>query len=232
MPLYDDPRFRSDPIGMPAEHAECFKRVAGTLRCVIVSRATGPTCKQLLEQGYDTKGFRIHGKSCDWGPMAGLVLRDPRLNKYGNDKAAYNRHEHAEALTDAASGAGWTAATTPVKIYESRRAWLARNNLLGTVQQVSVDHYRCHVSHPTGITLPYDLVRDPADATLWGVWVDTYRQGMDFRQERGASVVQYRPGYGQRFESLLAMTNPREHRSWPDGDFRNAVTGDYDLFAV
>ena len=93
----NDPVFRANLIGMPDSHAAMFKQIAMMKSCVIMSRATGPTCKQLLEQGYDTKGFRIHGKSCDWGPMAGFVLRDPRLNKSGAAKADYNRKEHKTA---------------------------------------------------------------------------------------------------------------------------------------
>ncbi|MSO24253.1 MAG: hypothetical protein EXQ58_13645 [Acidobacteria bacterium] len=75
-----------NPIGMPNLHAAAFRDVAMLEKCVIIVRATGPTCPGLLEEGYDTKGYRIHGKSCDWGPMAGIVLRDPRLNKAGLGK--------------------------------------------------------------------------------------------------------------------------------------------------
>lgn len=230
--LYDNAAFRRERIGMPSEHARCFKEVAATQKCVILSRAVGPTCKQLLEQGYDTKGFRIHGKSCDWGPMAGLVLRDPRLNKYGMEKAVYNRGEHQEALTDARSGAGWTASTTPVKIYESRRVWLQRGGYLGTIVQRNANLYAGEYTHATGIRIAYALIRDPGNPRLWGVWLDNTRNHPRFVQEKGTSVAYYHPQFGNRYETLLAMTNPSEHRSWPAGDFRNAVTGDYDLFAI
>lgn len=70
-------------------------------------RATGPTCLGLLEEGYDTKGYRIHGKSCNWGPMAGFVLRDPRLNKSGTVKEGFNRRKHNEALNLDDENQGW-----------------------------------------------------------------------------------------------------------------------------
>ena len=233
MPLvFNSPRFRREEIGMPDAHAACFRQVAEMQKCVILVRATGPTCKQLLEQGYDTKGFRIHGKSCNWGPMAGFVLRDPRLNKYGMGKAAYNREEHHEALTDTKAGAGWTASTVPLKIFESRRLWLAREGLLGTVKAVNPNRYDCEVAHDTGVRFAYSLLRDPNDANVWGVWLDNTRNHPHFKQERGSSIAYYHPQFGQRFETLLAMTNSEQHRSWPNNDFRNAVTGDYDLFAV
>jgi hypothetical protein len=68
-------------IGVPYAHAQAFLTVARSQQCVIMVRTTGPTCHGLLEEAYDTKGYRIHGKSCDWGPMAGFVMRDPRLNR-------------------------------------------------------------------------------------------------------------------------------------------------------
>lgn len=102
----NDANFRDNIAGVPMNHEFAFRTVAQSQRCVIISRCVGPTCRQLLLQGYDTKGFRIHGKSCDWGPMAGFVLRDPRLNKAGMEKAGYNRREHREALTDQAAAAG------------------------------------------------------------------------------------------------------------------------------
>ncbi|AWF81202.1 hypothetical protein BTJ40_10440 [Microbulbifer sp. A4B17] len=65
--IFNNAALRQNLIGCPATHADAFKATASSHRCVIIVRATGPTCTQLLEQGYDTKGFRIHGKSCDWG---------------------------------------------------------------------------------------------------------------------------------------------------------------------
>src|SRR5262249_22579284 len=117
MPLRrEDAEYRRNHIGMPDEHARMFRQIARDEHCVILSRAVGRTCLQLLEQGYDTKGFRVHAKSCDWGPMAGFVLRDPRLNKAGTKKEASNRKEHKESLLDT-NHAGWSAATTALKLY-------------------------------------------------------------------------------------------------------------------
>ena len=105
---------------MPEAHKNAFLTVAKSERCVIIVRATGPTCHGLLEEGYDTKGYRIHGKSCDWGPMAGFVVRDPRLNKYGMGKEKFNRAKHTESIDLDAEGQGWKASTTPLIIYHKR----------------------------------------------------------------------------------------------------------------
>jgi hypothetical protein len=230
----NDPVFRRDAIGFPASHAEKFKEIAALERCVILCRAPGPTCRQLLEQGYDTKGFRIHAKSCDWGPMAGFVLRDPRLNKAGTANEKYNRTEHAEAFSDKKAGAGWTASTTPLKIYEDRLHWLIQQNKIqprlmagsGTTRR-----YEGTQHHPTGISFHYCLISD-AHPGIWGVYLDRSKNSSLFQQETGGLPFAYHPIYGAMYEPMLAMTNPPSHRSYGEGDFRNAITGDYDLFAV
>ncbi|HEY9229355.1 MAG TPA: anthrax toxin-like adenylyl cyclase domain-containing protein, partial [Gemmatimonadaceae bacterium] len=117
--------FLINTIGMPVPHKAAFLNVAALQRCVILVRATGPTCHGPLSEGYDTKGYRVHGKSCDWGPMAGFVVRDPRLNKYGLGKAKFNRAKHKEALYDDHEGQGWRASTTPLRISLARIEWLA-----------------------------------------------------------------------------------------------------------
>lgn len=138
----NDRAFLRDVVGMPSTHATKFLEVSRTTGCIILCRATGPTCLQLLKQNYDTKGFRVHAKSCDWRPMAGFVLRDPRLNKYGYDplnpkKANYNQKEHAESETDRKSGAGWRSSTTPLKIYSERVDWPVRKGIIQVAARAS-----------------------------------------------------------------------------------------------
>jgi len=231
----NDALIRANTIGMPFAHAAGFKTVAAAQRCMILVRATGPTCLQLLEQGYDTKGFRIHGKSCDRGPMAGFVLRDPRLNKSGMDKAGYNAHQHQESLSDHEAQAGWVAAVTPLKIYDERRRWLVEHNIIRVTARGD-DRWEGRAVHPTGISFEYSLIRDRANPELWGVYLDRTKNARGFQQERGGAVVRYDTKYGDMYEPLLAMTNPPQHRHIEqDNDpnaFLNAVTGDYDLFAI
>ncbi len=231
----NDSLFRSGTIGMPHALAAAFKTVALAQRCMILVRATGPTCLQLLEQGYDTKGFRIHGKSCDWGPMAGFVLRDPRLNKSGMDKAGYNKRQHSESLSDRDAQAGWKASVTPLKIYEERRRWLVDNAII-KVERRGDDRWEGQATHRSGISFYYSLIRDRANPELLGVYLDRTRNGNGFQQDRGGAVVRYDTKYGDMYEPLLAMTNPPQHRHIEkDDDPRshlNAVTGDYDLAAI
>ncbi len=226
---YNDLKFLENTIGMPIAHKQAFITVARDQRCVIIIRATGPTCHGLLEEGYDTKGYRIHGKSCNWGPMAGFVLRDPRLNKYGNIKAGFNRRKHTEAVDLDYEGQGWKASCTPLKISQKRVDWLTARGLI-RVQRKGNDRLDGQAVHPSGISFHYSLIRDAHG--LYGVYFDNTRHGQKWIQEKGGAVVNYHRKYGRSYEPMLAMTNPPGHRLSESENYKNAVTGDYDLFAI
>lgn len=216
---FNDRQFRRDVIGMPDSHAEVFKTTAAQQQNVIVCRAVGPTCLQLLEQGYDTKGFRVHAKSCDWGPMAGFVLRDPRLSKKGAEGVSYNTDELKEAMGDARNRSGWVAETVPLKLYSARIDWLLKQKLINARMNGAASRYDGEVNKH-GVNFKYSLRKEfSRDGVVWGVYVED----AGFKQAGGT---------GKAGDPLLAMTNPREHRSWPADDHRNALTGDYDLFTV
>jgi hypothetical protein len=224
---YNDAGYLENVVGMPTTHNQAFLTVARSQKCVIMVRATGPTCHGLLEEGYDTKGYRIHGKSCDWGPMAGFVMRDPRLNKYGMVKADFNRRKHSEALYLDHEGQGWKASTTPLKISQKRVEWLTKNKKI-TVQARGIDRLDGHARHPSGISFDYSLIKETGN--LYGVYFDNTKT--KWVQQRGSSTVKYHPKYQSSYEPMLAMTNPPGHRQFSGEHYRNAVTGDYDLFAI
>lgn len=243
MPLLrNNAAFRDEVAGVPHRHEFAFQSVAASQRSVILCRSVGPTCRQLLAQGYDTKGFRIHGKSCDWGPMAGFVMRDPRLNKSGAGGEVYNRAEHAEAFTDAHSHSDWTASTTPLRLFQVRVDWLRATGRI-TVVEKGRDRLEGRATHTSGVAFNYSLIRldrpGPAQG-MWGVYLDrttnAIRQNAarstGFVQERGTTVVAYDTKYGDAYEPLLAMTNPIGHRHYREEHPLNAITGDYDLFAI
>lgn len=72
--------------GMLTSHATVFKQVANAENSVIASRALNLLSVSLLQEGHASKGFFIKSKSCDWGPMAGLLLTKPEFTK-DKDKA-------------------------------------------------------------------------------------------------------------------------------------------------
>jgi hypothetical protein len=226
---YNDPAFLEEVIGMPEAHKRAFLTVAKSERCVIIVRATGPTCHGLLEEGYDTKGYRIHGKSCDWGPMAGFVVRDPRLNKYGMAKARFNREKHTESINLDAEGQGWKASTTPLVISQRRVDWLKEKHLIQVTERG--DRLDGQASHPSGIVFNYSLIKRTDDPTLYGVYFNN-SGNIKFVQERGSGTVFYHQKWGSSYETMLAMTNPPGYGIMGVHERFKAITGDYDLFAV
>lgn len=226
----NDAHFLENTIGMPSSHKQAFLTVARDQQCVIIVRATGPTCHGLLEEGYDTKGYRIHGKSCDWGPMAGFVMRDPRLNKYGKSKENFNREKHQEALYNDKEGQGWRASVVQLKISQARINWLIQKGYINPIRKG--DRWDGVANHPTGISFKYSLIPEKDNPNLYGVYFDQTDPQHRWTQEKGGAVVYYHPKYGASYEPMLAMTNPPEHRSYRSDTHLNAITGDYDLFAV
>lgn len=84
-------------------HGAVIQQVADALNCYILFRECGPLNVKLIEEHYAMKSSRLHAKSCDWGPMAGFVCMDPRLNKKADEKTlALNRAENAAALAGTA----------------------------------------------------------------------------------------------------------------------------------
>ena len=224
----NDHAFLIDTIGMPTAHKDAFLITSAMQRCVILVRATGPTCHGPLTEGYDTKGYRIHGKSCDWGPMAGFVLRDPRLNKAGAGKTAFNRAAHHEALVRDHEGQGWRASVTPLELSPARVGWLTARGLINV--QARGGRLDGQAAHPTGVHFYYSLIPNPQGR--YGVYFDNTRIGQRWIQEKGNAVVHYHAKWGNAYEPMLALTNPPGHRLSAAESYLNAVTGDYDLFAV
>nr|WP_315392900.1 anthrax toxin-like adenylyl cyclase domain-containing protein [uncultured Duganella sp.] len=234
---FNDMGFLEHVIGMPYWHKDAFIKVAREQQVVIIVRATGPTCHGLLDEGYDTKGYRIHGKSCDWGPMAGFVLRDPRLNKYGEARASFNRDKHSEAIDLDHEGQGWKASVTPLVISSERIAWLRKAGRIALVH-TSDKRFDGTARHgDTPLCFNFTLLRSDHNPALWYVFFNYEQVGRNpaaraFRQEVGSSARIFHPTLGAEYEAMLALTNPIEHRRSQRPHYLNAITGDYDLFAV
>jgi len=225
--------FLEDVIGMPYAHKTAFIDIARQQKVVIIVRATGPTCHGLLEEGYDTKGYRIHGKSCNWGPMAGFVMRDPRLNKSGAAGEAFNRGKHTEALYEDHEGQGWKASVTPLTISRARIHWLEAWGYITITSRLPgrMDGTAIHGEGANAIIFKYTLFQDPGRPDLWDVYFNN-DPAMPWQQEAAMSERVFHRKHGARYEAMLALTNPPEHRLSRSVSYLNAVTGDYDLFAV
>ncbi|MGV3588903.1 MAG: anthrax toxin-like adenylyl cyclase domain-containing protein [Adhaeribacter sp.] len=84
--------------GFPDYMIFSFMQSAKETNTVISSRLPGPAGPDLIQEGYDLKGFQIKAKSCDWGPMGGFICQLPFFNKYGFPKVDYNAEYIAHYL--------------------------------------------------------------------------------------------------------------------------------------
>lgn len=223
---FNDDTWIVGEIGMPLAHKQHFLAVARDQKCVIIVRKTGPSCHGLLAEGYDTKGYRIHGKSCDWGPMAGFVMRNARLSKYGLAKAGFNHDKHTEALYADSENQGWYASTTPLIISRTRVEWLMN---YGYIKLISSGNNYIGVADQAGVRFNYVLVPERGD--LYSVCFDHGRGGPRWVQDSGNAKDHPHPS-NPHYEPMLAMTNPPDHGLSTPTPHLKAITGDYDLFAV
>lgn len=203
--------------GIPSLHAEAFQEVADATGNVISSRAVGIYATGLILEGYASKGFHNKAKSCNWGPMAGFVLDDPRFTKVGDTEKG--QQEQKEALLHAIDE---HAVEVPLFISDDRRQWLVKQRLMQYVDRDS-DSYLVRGVSPWGLTLDFKLVRDKPEGASEKMWAVLYRKA----DRQGARAV---AGGAAGWTPVMAMRDPLCTISAKD--YRAATTGDYDLFAL
>jgi len=188
---------------------------------MIASRAVGKYATGLILEGYASKGFHNKAKSCNWGPMAGFVLADPRFTK------APEIAKQAEALRDAVHHG---AKEVPVVISEARRRWLLRSNCMRPSSRSSSTHYYFAAS-PQGDAMLFVLkarfdVPGAHGALMWSVHYARAEGRVSFARPDEAQKAAKREDY----LPVLAMVDP--FCAVSHHDYRSATTGDYDLFAI
>jgi hypothetical protein len=225
-------------VGMPPEHAAAFAAAARQEQCVISSRQLGRVCTGLMTEGYDTKGFRIKSKSCDFGPMAGFLCLDERFHKKG---AAYNARQRADiehALHgDRWDGTGrWKAGTEQICLTPARLAelqgWNDPENAEAAVAARPVtaqnlDILVGQVARPVALT--YLLHREDRQGdSVWALYEAPREtlQAQPVLWRAPFDVVRHQLG----LKPIMGLTNP--YPPYPRGHYKNCCTGDYDLFGV
>ncbi len=71
--------------GIPPSYLENMQKVADREDTIIAVRPVEKICKTLIEEGYESKGLKIKGKSSNWGPMAGFIPVDQGFSKLAGD---------------------------------------------------------------------------------------------------------------------------------------------------
>lgn len=209
-----------DKTGIPALHADAFQEVANATDTVIASRAVGIYATGLILEGYASKGFHNKAKSCNWGPMAGFVLDDPRFTKVGGTEKG--QKEQKEALQHAIEE---KAVAVPLYISDGRRQWLQSQRLVSVVDRDSDSFLLRAVApwkSPVPLALEFKLVRERIESARETMWAVRYRKA----DRVGASESKG----GGDWVPVMAMRDPMCTIS--PTDHRAATTGDYDLFAA
>ena len=225
MAMLRDPGAVLQLTGIPLRHMDAFQRVANAKNCVIMSRAVGTSCTQLIEESYSSKGFHVKAKSCDWGPMAGFVLADPNLTKRAPVEVDKQKSDLEHAFKD------WGAGSTPLYISTNRRDLLMKE---GKITRRGGDDASMIVSaKQTSDGGPYDKVLRKYFFRLERVDAS--------RLQNAPADVMYAVKYvspdkafhvgGGEGDHVHAMVNPHGLGGRVPG-VRAALTGDYDLFSV
>jgi hypothetical protein len=222
-------------VGMPWEHAEAFMRIARSERCVISSRQLGRVCTGLMRGGYDTKGFRIKSKSCDFGPMAGFICADERFHKKGASYNATQKKDIQHALHGDSwdTTNKWRSGLEHICLTETRLNELlnwADASLSGAkINATLVTEGMMLGSVATPVAFNYVLRQERRHGDL--VWAIYYTDKVLPRARvlwRSAAWEVMAGDLGLR--PMMALTNP--YPPYPAGHYKNCCTGDYDLFGV
>lgn len=190
--------------GFPEEVSKAFQKTADELNCVIWSRVPGKACTTLIDEGYNLKPFYVHGKSCDWGPMAGFVCQLPALNKAGASKMAYNLKEHMSSLawllavgaTEQEQNKVADSLYLPLVISDARKQELLDNGTLPNHSVIAPDLI-CGIAQDAKqtVAIEYVMKQQAAPSTLWNL----YHRNIYIKRTPGAGYSSYLQVNGTKF---------------------------------
>jgi hypothetical protein len=223
--LVHDTRRACDLSGTPASHAQCFQQVADRTDSVISSRSVGKYATGLLLEGHASKGFHVKAKSCNWGPMAGFVLGDPRFTKRGASTAAREaqRTDVQKAMQEGA-GEMQVFLTDERRKEVEERGWMMRAG--GTINEMV---YRA--TSPDGDEMRFvlrrtmDGVPGAKGKQMWAVFYGGEESALPGTLGAPSKAA---PGQLLPVMALVDPLCPKDVAS----TYRAAMTGDYDLWAV
>ena len=77
--------------GIPRENLEKTQKVANETETLVAYRPVELICRTLIEEGAESKGLNIKGKSSNWGPMAGFIPFDQAFSKLASIQNPHDR---------------------------------------------------------------------------------------------------------------------------------------------
>lgn len=202
--------------GMVPSHAEVFKKVADEEDLVLISRALNPESTALLLENYAAKGFHVKAKTCSFGPMAGFVCADPRFTKSIDPKQIEWQKKEIEKALAAKAG------RTQICLSSKRLSDLERDKQI-KVLEVESDRKLIECNSPSKERFLFVLLKR---GEQWALFYDPSEA-----KKPGFSLLRSDAAVPDRDVALVpvsAMVNPGSGQR----GFRDAIAGDYDLFAL
>ena len=210
--------------GMPMSHARCFQQVANETNCVIASRSVGIYATGLILENYATKGFHVKAKSCNWGPMAGFVLSDPRFTKRGTSASAMEAQRK-----DVQKALNADAQETQVFISDARRKEVENNGWMRRAGG-EINAMKYSATSPDGKSMDFILQREfeAPGANGMQMFAVHYAAG---QTSMPSSPTAPNQSTKDHLLPVMALVDPLCDKS-VRSTYREAMTGDYDLWAV
>ncbi|UKW64629.1 anthrax toxin edema factor (plasmid) [Bacillus anthracis] len=114
--------------GLVPEHADAFKKIARELNTYVLFRPVNKLATNLIKSGVATKGLNVHGKSSDWGPVAGYIPFDQDLSKKHGQQLAVEKGnlENKKSITEHEGEIG----KIPLKLDHLRIEELKENGII------------------------------------------------------------------------------------------------------
>ena len=214
--------------GIPLSHGRVFSAVARSQKCIVISRSVGKYATGLIQESYATKGFHVKAKSCNWGPMAGMVLADSRFSKNGPDPAKASQQQKliTKAIHDGAGKQG--VYISQVRRFELFQLFAGDSSTSYSEHQISKDEIEV-ITSKAGHTMFFILKKQStgvAGATE-PMWAVCYRRHHQLPQA-SALGNKISTSLGDLYQ-LMALTDPRGDEG-TKLTYRGALTGDYDLW--
>jgi anthrax edema toxin adenylate cyclase len=204
--------------GLVPEHVEGFKEVAKNNHTYIFFRPVNKLSTELIKQGAATKGLNVHGKSSDWGPMAGFIPYDANLSKvHGNqDKVERGNKDNKHSVEDTKG----TITTVKLEINSERLNELVQEKIIENPFTEDTKTGLDGEEHWRGISLPQGSK---------GAGVYEFRIYCKEKIDNSASQkfeIRYRKSGSENvFEPIEVMAKVIDGVSKP-------LTADYDMFAL
>lgn len=216
-----------DASGMPVSHARCFHQVANDTNCVISSRSVGRFATGLILESYASKGFHVKAKSCNWGPMAGFVLSDPRFTKRGGSSEAREsqRRDVHSAIRKEHAGEIQVHLTDDRRLDLEKLGCMTRSG--GNINEMQ---YTATAPGPERSQMTFVLRRELNGPGAQGkqLWSVFYGAGESALPSSPTAANRSTPG---SLLPVMALVDPLCSGNLV-GTYRSAMTGDYDLWAV